>query len=255
MNLDLITSHLPEELQKKLTLFYRENSHSTMQDAKAISESPALILAPNQKAAHGRFARPFFTHKGGGIYLSLKLPLENDGLAAPQFTILTAVALCLAIEGISTKKPQIKWVNDLYLKGKKFAGILAEGTLDAEKQCLTEAIIGVGFNYNIPQTTFPIALQDKVTSLFQETPPVSKEIFVALFITYFFQLLKQDPKEVLVAYKSRSFVLGRHITFTSEGLDYSGEAIDIAPDGSLVVQLTSGEKRNLHSGEISLTSF
>lgn len=255
MDLTILRTHLPKELQT-LPIIYQKDSISTMLDAKNTSKSPVLILASDQKKAHGRFARPFFTHAEGGIYLSLKIPLSTQQSTTPQVTILTAVALCQAIEEISSQKPSIKWVNDLYLQGKKIAGILAEGILDLKTQRLKEIILGVGFNYQIPQAAFPKELQPKVTSLFStKVPPVSKEAFLALFITYFFQLLKEDPQAVLVAYKKRSFILGRQVSFTYKGINYSGEALDIAFDGSLVIKLPNGENLHLHSGEISLTSF
>lgn len=237
-------------IKEKLTLHQVENSFSTMTDAKNLPTSPLLVLAKNQGQAHGRFSRAFFTKENQGIYLSLKLPAGP--LDPGQYTILTAVAFSLAIEKLTDKKPGIKWVNDLYLNGKKFAGILATGQLDTQGH-LKEIIIGVGLNYDIPQSDFPKELQEKVTSLFPDKASFPKEVLIAEFVNQFFSLLKK-PQEVLQEYKKRSFVLGKEVSFVENNIAYTGIPKDITETGSLVVETNLGTKI-LHSGEISLSTY
>ena len=92
--------------------------------------------------------------------LSLKPKVELEKL--PEFTLLTGAAIVSAIEKLTDKKPQIKWVNDIYLDDQKFVGILAETSLNPTQEA--QVIIGVGINFSISQ--FPTEIEERATSLF-----------------------------------------------------------------------------------------
>lgn len=255
MDIKKIKEYLTPALKQQLTVFYFNTSTSTMLDAKTLSlKTPYLILAKDQKKAHGRFDRPFFTEEKNGIYLSLTLPFTPLLPTPEQLILMTAVALCQTIESISSLHPQIKWVNDIYLQRKKVVGILTEGVVDETNRTLEKIIIGMGINYTIPQHHFPEDLQEKVTSLFTRAP-VCPEYFVASFCNHFFTLMKTDPLYVLTEYKKRLFVLNRPVSFVQNHILYKGIACDLTDHGHLVVQLENGQYKTLSSGEISLTTF
>lgn len=227
-----------------------ENSASTQKDAKADGQDNCLYLAENQTKAYGRFGRAYFARQGSGIYMSLllKWPVSADKM--PNFTILAGAAIVSAIEKRTDKKPQIKWVNDIYLDGKKMAGILAEAAVNADNM---EVIIGIGLNFSIQE--FPDELADKATSLFTETetePIITRNELIADIWNEFYSLMNADYFSI---YKSHSFILGRRISFDENQLAYEGKAIDLTPEGELIVQLANGQKKNISSGEISLKKW
>lgn len=259
MNITLIQQALAPDI----TVVYEKNSASTMLDAKNYP-APVLVVAPNQAAAHGRFKRPFFTQAHHGIYLSLKIagPKKNNdqpGAAntpAPLYTEAAAVALCEAIESLTNLQPTIKWVNDVYLDGKKIAGILTQAQFSADQPTIETLTLGLGLNFDIPQNDFPIDLQAKVTSLFSQSPAtITQEQLIIAFVTTFFQKVALPNRELLDAYKRRLFFLGRPVTYVFNGVATTGLAQDIAEDGALVVRRPDGTTQHLHSGEISLTQF
>ncbi len=98
------------------------DSDSTQLDAKqgieAGHSSPALYLAPYQNKAKGRFGRPFYASKSGGIYMSLRLSPNVPFLEFKPYTILVA-AVVKAIQSLCDLDVQIKWVNDIYLGHKR----------------------------------------------------------------------------------------------------------------------------------------
>lgn len=249
MEIEKIYEKLSRDVPENLQIHFQVASQSTMTEIKPYA-APVLLLADQQTQAHGRFSRPFFTVAGGGIYFSLKISDIESGTFP---TIITAVALCQTIEKLTTAKPMIKWVNDLYLQQKKLAGILATRVISSAD--VYETIIGVGLNFNIPENLFPETLVQQATSLFSGNPVVSQETFIATFLNYFFANLKKDSKEILTFYKSRSFVLGREVSFQQNQKTYIGYARDIMPDGALLVELANHEKIILHSGEISLKTW
>ncbi|MGX7352668.1 biotin-[acetyl-CoA-carboxylase] ligase [Enterococcus canis] len=236
---------------------FMPDSASTMNDAKiaAIEGAPSntLFLANMQEAPRGRFGRPFFALPGGGIYMSLLLHPQRTFQELPLYTVMMAVAVCQAIEELTDRKPLIKWVNDLYLDGKKICGILSEALTDVESGQLTSIVIGMGLNFHIPEATFPEAIRVKAGSLFEDTPPITRNDLIIAIWQNFYRILDGAP--YLEAYRQRSFVLGRQVTFQQKGETYTGIAKDILDHGELLVQLSDGSERRLFSGEISLTSI
>lgn len=248
----LLPDYLAEELPFKIV--YTENSSSTQTDARRGIEigqdGPCLYLAPSQTAAKGRFGREFYTPAQGGIYMSLHLKPQLPLSEAPHYTLLTAASIVKAIQELTGKKTQIKWVNDIYLEGKKIAGILTEAVTSVETGLLTDIIIGVGFNFDI--TDFPDNLSSKVSSLFTEKPSITRNQLIAAIWSTFLSIPEED---LLKLYRQYSLVLGQTVSFTQNQTDYSGLAADIDKAGRLLIQLDSGGEMWLSSGEISLTEW
>ena len=170
--------------------------------------------------------------------------------------MLAAVAVAQAIDELTGKETQIKWVNDIYLEGKKVCGILSEATSDFESGQIASIVIGIGINFAIPQTSFPEEIQQKATSLFPTgEAPINRSRLIAAVWTRFFDLLAQLPADdYLTVYRQKSFVLGKTVRFTQQGVPYEGVAESITDTGELVVRTTE-EVKVLSSGEISLESY
>ena len=138
---------------------------STNQTARALAESGApdgtLLVAEEQRKGKGRFERSWYSPAGGGIWASLILRPGIRPARLGSLGMLAALSICLAIEEYTGLNPLIKWPNDLYLNGKKFAGILIEASWRGEK--LNYAILGFGINVNME--SFPQELACSATSL------------------------------------------------------------------------------------------
>ncbi|GFH42882.1 biotin--[acetyl-CoA-carboxylase] ligase [Lactococcus hodotermopsidis] len=223
-------------------LSYVENSASTQLDAKNDLQDKKLFIADTQTAARGRFGRDYFAVKGAGIYMSLALKARE---IPENYTILTAAAIVTAIENLTTKKPLIKWVNDIYLDDKKICGILVEHHLASHFN-----IIGVGLNFSI--SNFPIDLRDKAGSLFDDTPTITRSQLIAEIWREFVNL--QQNQNFLPIYKSHSLVLGKTVEFEENGRTIIGTATDLTENGELIVN-SDGLVKVLSSGEISLKKW
>lgn len=253
-----------EQLKKGLPfipeIFVSDTVESTMKTAKlaaldANCVTPALYLAEKQTAGHGRFQRPFFSPNGKGIYMSLLLRPNQLFEQLPQYTLLAAVATAAAIDEVTGEETAIKWVNDIFLNGKKVCGILSEATSDFESGRIASIIIGIGLNFSIPQSEFPEELQQKAASIFPNgSPSVSRQQLIEKIWQNFFELLTALPAtDYLKLYRKKSFVLGKIVRFQQQGKNYEGLATDITDAGELVVQSVDKQFR-LASGEISLES-
>ena len=180
------------------------------------------------------------------LHLKPNLPFDQ----IPSYTILTAGAIYKAIKNLTLMDIDIKWVNDIYFKNKKIAGILTEATTSIENGQVTDVIIGVGFNFSIKD--FPADLKDKAGSLFDEKPPISRNELIAEIWKCFYE---SDPEELIYLYKQHSLVLGREVSFSQNNTDYKGLAKDVSDSGQLLVQLDNGQEIWLNSGEVSLSSW
>ena len=247
---------IPEIIEKEapIKVSFNPNCQSTQIDAKAGleagGEANTLYLATAQSAGRGRFGRDFFSPKQGGFYMSLHLKPNLPFEQIPSYTILTAGAIYKAVKNLTLMDVDIKWVNDIYYKNKKIAGILTEATTSIETGLVTDVIIGVGFNFCI--SDFPKELQNKAGSLFSAPAPITRNELIAEIWTCFFE---SDPEELIYLYKKQSLVLGRQVSFHQNNQTYKGIARDVSDSGQLLVQLENGQEIWLNSGEVSLISW
>ncbi|HEM6289801.1 TPA: bifunctional biotin--[acetyl-CoA-carboxylase] ligase/biotin operon repressor BirA [Streptococcus suis] len=248
----LLPDLISQELQ--LPVHLNTDSDSTQLDAKQGIEaghtSPALYLAPHQNKAKGRFGRPFYASKSGGIYMSLRLSPNVPFLEFKPYTILAAAAVVKAIQSLCDLDVQIKWVNDIYLGQKKVAGILTEAISSMENQRVTDVIIGVGINVHIDD--FPKELRQSTGNLFDDQPPFTRNQLITAIWKAFFET---DEQELIALYKEKSLVVGQQVSFVENQVEFKGTAIAVTDTGNLVIQLDNGKAKIISSGEISLTSW
>lgn len=236
-------------------------SESTMKDAKlaAIDGQPdnTLIVADIQEAPKGRFGRPFFSKAGSGIYMSMLLRPNQNFEEMAQYTVIMAVAIARSMDKLTNVQTEIKWVNDIYMNGKKVCGILSEAMSDVESGQISNVIIGMGINFSLKENEFPKDLREKATSLFPENEPtITRNELIGAIWNEFYTILKQLPEQsFLDDYRQKSFVLGKTVSFTQTGIDYEGIARAINDHGELVIQLQDKTEKILSSGEISLSSI
>ena len=186
--------------------------------------------------------------------MSIILFKDIMGLANPTvITAYAAVRVCEAIEKTCGVKPSIKWVNDIYLNGKKICGISAEAITDLETHNIEKIILGIGVNISTKTEDFPEELRRRVGSLYPGgNPPLSRNLLAAEIINRVLSSEKPDEAAVFEQYRRRLFMLGRDITVMQGEERYIAAAVDIDGNGGLIVKMKNGETRTLISGEVSL---
>ena len=127
-----------------------------------------VVIADEQTAGRGRMGRSFASAPGCGIYMSMLLRPEGcTADCAPGLTAVAAVAVCRAIEKVCGRAPGIKWINDLYLRGKKICGILCESSVKDGR--VNYAVLGIGLNVTTRAEEFPEELRETAGSLYTQT--------------------------------------------------------------------------------------
>jgi len=250
-----LTQSLQNGILKRIFVYdILESTNITAKEATLDNaEFGTVIIADSQTAGKGRYGKSFFSPPNHGLYMSAVLnsallPFDTQSL----ITVFAAVSVCQAIETISGKSPQIKWVNDIFLNKKKICGILTESVTTPQNTASRQIIIGIGINFSTPATGFPAELQQIAGSLFEtENTTVTRNCLAAGIINNLFTLGNRYSKnEILTEYKQRVFILGKEILITGNDKPYRATAVDIDDNGYLIVRKSDGELLTLFSGEI-----
>lgn len=233
---------------------------STNKTAKELAISEAehgtIIIADCQTAGKGRHSRNFFSPSGHGIYMSFILRLTQRHLiAVPTLvTSYAAVAVCEAIETTTEKKPQIKWINDIFLSEKKISGILTEAITDYESGTIQWIVLGIGINFTTPATGFPENIKHIAGSVFsEEKPTITRNQLAAEIANRILNIENNcDSNTMLAEYKKRLMILGKRVIVTGLHEPFEAMAVDIDEIGRLIVKKDNGDVISLFSGEISI---
>ena len=244
---------------KDLPLHVLDSIGSTNDHAKQLALNGAahgtVVIAKQQSGGKGRLGRSFFSPREG-IYLSIIIKPEFDLSKSVLITAAAAVAVCEAIEKISGHDVGIKWVNDIYIGGKKVCGILTEGIPDFETGRIDTIIIGIGINTTTQG--FPKELLDIAGCV---NGNYSRSALTAEVICKTLDLVDDiECKSFIETYKKKSVVIGKTVTVykgiykTDPGEMPSKPArvLDIDENGGLIVLYTDGTRETLNSGEISI---
>ena len=228
----------------------------TKRTGKASAPLPegTVYLTDCQSGGRGRQGHSFYSPKGMGIYFSiLTRPKESSGNAL-TITTHAAVAVVRAVKELYDISLSIKWVNDLFLNGKKVCGILAEGKFC---RALEYCIMGIGINLFTPEGGYPAEIREIAGSLFGEYQEecffdYDRNRLMAMILYHYFCIC--DEKEVLPEYREHNLVLGRRVSFSENGIEKEGVVTAITKHGELFLRLDSGVSQILLSGEVKFVS-
>ncbi len=217
------------------------------------SSKDTLFIADQQTNGRGRMGRSFFSPKSSGIYFSLLL---RPTIKFEDYTLITtaaAVAVANAIDFVAQCETQIKWVNDIFLNGKKVCGILTEGVF---KEKNTFAVLGIGINLFEPKGGFPEEISQFAGGIFEEQCGDDIKVqLVAKVINNFYDFYSALPeKAFLNDYRARDMLKGKQISYFKNDVHCCGNADGITDNLELKVVDNSGNTHLLSFGEVTIGS-
>ena len=244
---------LPFLLDKGVSekIYIHDLLESTNTTAKKLAVSGArhgtIIMAESQTAGRGRYGRSFISLPGHGIYMSFILRLtKQQWVATPTLvTSYAAVSVCEAIEATTGKEPKIKWVNDIFLNGKKICGILTEAVTDLENGSIQWIIAGIGINFTTPAEGFPEEIKQIAGSVFGDRPTITRNRLAAEVADRMLVFESQYGNEAMLAeYKKRLMMIGKKVAVTGFNEPFEAIATDIDDTGRLIVKKGNGDVRD-----------
>lgn len=246
---------------KLRSLSLSDESKSTNSDVLRLlaeeAEAPLACATRRQPGGRGRRGRPWNGDFDGNVYASVGFRPQISPRQLGLLTIWTGLRLCRRLYRETQLPIQLKWPNDLYLMGRKFAGILSESTFETER--ITSLVIGTGMNVNMRGDEIPASIQNIATSLAVEagqmfpidtiTAAVIEETILAV------QDCVNGIDEDRLADEWDTFAcfLGEDVyVHQSESDKISGTLIGIDRSGALLLKESSGNLRTFRAGDVSL---
>jgi BirA family biotin operon repressor/biotin-[acetyl-CoA-carboxylase] ligase len=209
------------------------------------------VIAREQTAGRGRQGRSWSSPPGEGLYLSLILRPQGSAVESATITLAAAVAVAETLRLEFHTNADIKWPNDVLVNGRKICGILVEAAIEGNS--LQYAVMGIGVN--IAQRAFPQQIGDIATSLFLETGrTVLPEEFAKAMLPRI-----QHWYETAISQAERLIARWEELSSTAHGCPVSVESPDgsvegmtrgLTATGALIVETSTGERREIVSGEV-----
>ena len=218
--------------------------------AKRGAPEGTVVISNHQSAGRGRMGRSFMSPVGTGLYMSVLLRPSLHASDALLITTAAAVAVAEAIEAQSGKQTVIKWVNDIYIGGKKVCGILTEGQALPDG-ALDFAVLGIGVNLVLPEGGFG-ELADVAGAVF-DSDGFDRDALAADILDNFFRYYKVlEGKPHYSEYCARDMLRGKTVTVYRAGEAlYDATVKGIGNDFSLIVS-HGGKTEKISTGEVSV---
>ena len=213
-----------------------ETLTSTNERARQLAETGAphgtLVTAGEQTAGRGRQGRGWVTPAGQAIAASLLLREYDD---------LLPLRAGLAVADIAGPSALVKWPNDVWLEGRKVAGILVEARSEPRW-----AVLGIGVNVAVDVDALPEEAGPLAGTLGrrpEDVEPTLTELLAALE-----RRLAEESPVTLAALRERDALLGKRVKWQ----DGQGTGAGIDDRGALLVTLDDGSTTALSAGEVTL---
>lgn len=213
----------------------------------------AIVLAEEQSAGRGRAGRTWHSERAAGIYVTLLLRPKLAPVQAPLLTMMAGLSAHAAVEAVTGLAVDLKWPNDLIIRGKKAGGILTE--MHAEPAQVRFVVVGIGLNVN--QERFPGELAGLATSLRQETGRTQSrmELLVRLlreFESDYNRLLREGIAGVIQRFEVvSSYAHGKKVRVTNGVESYVGTTAGLGPEGLLQVEREDGRVVTVIAGDVA----
>ena len=257
LSADLILPMLrTKELGRNLTVY--ETVESTNNITKELDSNSApngtTTVANHQTAGRGRIGRSFISPAGTGLYMSTIVRPKFSIEYAPMITAAAACAAAEAVEHLCGSPVMIKWVNDLYMNGKKICGILTEASFGLEMRTLDCAVIGIGINVRKIGDSFDEDLRKIASSVEDETGKlINRNRLCAEVLNRLENYMGRiENRSFLEEYRRREYLTGNMVTANMGNKTIIGEALGVDDNANLMIRTPDGETIHLNSGEASL---
>ncbi|MEA2044495.1 MAG: biotin--[acetyl-CoA-carboxylase] ligase, partial [Thermoproteota archaeon] len=237
-----VTQNLNTEFLGK-RVYYFDTIDTTqnfaMKIASKSNENGTVVISKKQTGGRGRMKRKWKS-PAGGIWMSIILHPKFDVSYATLVPIATSLALCIAIEKILKIKPELKWPNDVTLKGKKIAGILIDTSIVSNE--IENMVLGVGINFKIKPHELANTIK-KTQNFYGVATLVKKNENALPLVQQFlyeleniFRLINSGRiKKIKNGWTKRSSTIGRNVSIITNNGNLNGKAVKIDNYGALII--------------------
>lgn len=220
-------------------------------------KSPFAIVASAQAKGRGRLGRHWYSASAENLYLSVLFEPMLPANRLQRFTLWVGIYICRELQKyIPDAALKIKWPNDLYCDGRKFAGMLTEAKMDGDS--LRSIVFGLGINVNSNPNSFPKELRGSATSLYaicgEKTPlnQLTAKMLQAVYDAYETCTDKNSSESLPEAWEPLNAISSKHVTVYQNNQATIGIVRGIDPAGALLLEQANGNIVPIHAGEVTL---
>jgi BirA family biotin operon repressor/biotin-[acetyl-CoA-carboxylase] ligase len=215
----------------------------------------AVVFAESQTKGRGRLGRKWLSPPRKGLWFSVLLRPQLRPMAVTQLTIAAATALFRAIRAQTGIVAEIKWPNDILIRGKKTAGILTE--LSAELDEVKHVILGIGVDVNLSAGELPADLRKIATSLKIESGAHQDRAALAVKMM---QELDHDYERVCAGkfdavaneWEEHCSTIGHRVGIHIGDRKLQGYAESLDTDGALLLRTQHGRLERIIGGDVTM---
>ena len=223
-----------------------------------------ILTADLQTAGRGRRGRSFYSPEDAGIYTSILLRPHLTMQQIGKLTPLAAVAVCETLEEISGCPLSIKWVNDVFLSGRKTCGILAQASKTFSDGIPDYVVMGIGINLFPPKGGLPHEIENIAGSLwskpeqvqrFSAEPGIREKIIGRMWKRFYEMYQAPDDASYVEAYRSRMMMFGKEIIAYggADGTERAARLVGLTDDYALMLKYEGEDKPvAVRTGEIRI---
>jgi len=214
-----------------------------------------VVFAESQTKGRGRLGRTWISPAKKGLWFSVLLRPGISPQDATQLTVAAATAISRAIKTETGLLVEIKWPNDLLLRGRKTGGILTE--LSAELDSVRYVVLGIGLDVNISASEFPENLKKIATSLKVELgrpihrADLAEEVLRELDADYK-RLQASKFDEIADEWESQCTTIGRNVIVNIGNSQTRGRAESLDSTGALLVRTEYGRLERIIGGDVQI---
>jgi len=249
---DVITSVLETRFIGQRVIHFPSHG-STMEAAKQEARQKAVegtvVIAEEQTSGKGRAKRIWLSPKGS---IALSVVLYPDVSQLSYLVMIASLAAVRSIEAVTGLQTQLKWPNDVLIKGSKVCGILIESELQGSN--VAWAIIGIGINANNTMKDYP-KIAAAATSLSDEMgKDVSRVAIIRCLLVEMEKLYLSvgDGEHIYQEWRGRLITLGKKVQVLSGERVLDGVAEDVSRDGSLLLRHGNNYLSRIVAGDVTL---
>lgn len=243
---EAIAAHFPDPFH----LLIRDSVGSTNDELQQLAKGGAahglVLLAHEQRNGRGRRGNIWNAKAGENLTFSILLRPQEPKTLWPRLALATGLAIAEALEQLGCQ-PGIKWPNDLWLDGRKVAGILVEAGDDF-------AIVGIGLN--VHSTEFPPEITDSASSLalVLGEAPSRADVLEAIIRRFAIRHrgIGADFSSLIQAVNQRCVLSGKRVLLQTSAGPKSGMVREVGPGGELLLETPSGTEALIQADEVRI---
>ena len=211
-----------------------------------------LVLAERQTQGRGRLGRRWFAPPGSSLLMSLVLRPDLPPQAAQRTTMICSLAAVEAIAVVTGLVAQVKWPNDIVLKGRKLGGLLTELGLRGRR--LDYAVVGMGLNVNLALSALPETMTPATSLLVEAGRPLPRVELLLVLLRRIEAHAECMAKgwSPHTAWREHLATLGQPVRVGTREEVIEGLAEDVDADGALLLRTDTGELRRILVGDVTL---